>query len=279
MTTSRKNIFFTRYGPWAVVTGASSGIGRAIAVELAAAGLNLTLVARNATELARLAAEVTARHGVLTDTVVADLSEPAGVEVVRAATAARDVGFMVAAAGFGTAGAFLDADETEECAMLEVNCRAVLALSLHFGRRFAERGRGGMVLFGSLVAYQGVPRAAHYAATKAYVQSLAEALHVELAPRGVDVLAVAPGPVRSGFAARSRMRLGAADTPEVVARATLAALGRSMSVVPGLVGKLLTYSLMTAPRALRVRIMAKIMGGMTSHLGRGESAAKHPARA
>jgi short-subunit dehydrogenase len=75
------------------------------------------------------------------------------------------------------------------------------------------------------------------------------------------------------------MRLGAADTPEVVARATLAALGRSMSVVPGLVGKLLTYSLMTAPRALRVRIMAKIMGGMTSHLGRGESAAKHPARA
>jgi short-subunit dehydrogenase len=279
MTTSQNILLFRRYGPWAVVTGASSGIGRAIAVELAAAGLNLIVVARSAAELARLAAEVSSRHGVRVETVAADLSGSQGIEAVRAAASGQEVGLLIAAAGFGTAGSFLDANEAEECAMLDVNCRAVLALSLHFGRRFAERGRGGMVLFGSLVAFQGVPRAAHYAATKAYVQSLAEALHVELAPRGVDVLAVAPGPVRSGFEARSQMRLSMADNPEAVASATLAALGRSMGVVPGPVGKLLTYSLRTAPRALRVRIMAKIMGGMTAHLGQGNGAAKQTNRA
>src|SRR3712207_9159147 len=90
--------------------------------------------------------------------------------------------------------------------MLDVNCRAPLEMSLSFGRRFAERERGGVVLMSSLVGFQGTPNAAHYAATKAYVQTLAEALHAELAPLGVDVLASAPGPTDSGFAARSEER-------------------------------------------------------------------------
>jgi len=139
-------------------------------------------------------------------------------------------------------------------------------LSLHFGRRFAQRGRGGLILFGSLVGYQGAPRAGHYAATKAYVQTLAEALHVELAPKGVAVLSSAPGPVRPGFASRARMHMGAAETPEIVAQATLNALGMRMTATPGILSKILTGSLMVAPRSLRVRIMGRIMGGMTKHL-------------
>jgi len=258
--------FQQRYGPWAVVTGASSGIGRAIAEALAASGLSLVLVARDLGELDRLATALGGADRAPCRVLAADLASAEGVAALEAATADLDVGLFVGAAGFGTAGAFLDANPADELAMLYVNCRAVLALSLHFGRRLAQRGRGGMVLFGSLVGFQGTPRAAHYAATKAYVQSLGEGLHVELAARGVDVLVAAPGPVRTGFGARARMRMGAADKPEAVARATLAALGRKMTVTPGPISKLLTFALMTAPRGLRVRIMGKIMGGMTAHL-------------
>lgn len=247
-----------RYGPWAVVTGASSGIGQACARELAAAGLNLVLVARREAELTALATELGGERRV----IATDLATTAGLAQVEAATKDLDVGLLVAAAGFGASGDFLAGDPAAEVAMLDVNCRATLLHSLHFGRRFAARGRGGLVLFGSLVGFQGAPSAAHYAATKAYVQTLGEGLHVELASRGVDVLVAAPGPVHSGFGARARMKMGAADDATRVARVTLSALGHRMTVTPGPLGKFLTWSLMTAPRSLRTRIMGKIMGGM-----------------
>lgn len=201
MNLSRQKQFRSRYGQWAVVTGASFGIGRATAREIAAAGLGLVLVARREAELVNLAAELSANFSVQARIVTADLAQLAGLDAVEAAARELDVGLLVAAAGFGTAGSFLCADLANEMALLDVNCRAVLSLSHHFGRRFAQRGRGGLILFGSLVGFQGTPRAAHYAATKAYVQTLAEALHIELAGRGVDVLVSAPGPVRSGFEA------------------------------------------------------------------------------
>ena len=265
MNRKKNEKFLTQYGKWAVVTGASSGIGLAIADELAAKGLNLVLVARRQLELEQIAKNLSARHGVETRVLAADLATTPALTRIESETKDLDVGLLVAAAGFGTAGDFLDANPEDELAMLDVNCRAVMLLSLLFGRRLAKRGRGGMILFGSLVGFQGTPRAAHYAATKAYVQSLAEALHVELAPKGVDVLACAPGPVHSGFAARADMKMGAAEKPETVARATLAALGHKLTITPGALSKFLTWSLMTAPRGLRVRLMGRIMGGMTRH--------------
>lgn len=266
MNRQKTDKFQTRYGKWVVITGASSGIGRAMATELAAKGIQLVLLARRKAELESLSKELENRYGVQTRVVVADLAEVSGVQSVETTTIDLDVGLLVAAAGFGTAGNFLDAKLEDELAMLDVNCRAVMQLSLHFGKRFAKRGRGGLILFGSLVGYQGTPRAAHYAATKAYVQTFAEALHVELAPKGVDVLSSAPGPVNTGFGARADMKMGAAEKPETIARATLDALGKKMTVTPGALSKFLTWSLMTAPRGLRVRIMGQIMGGMTKHI-------------
>ena len=272
MNTHQALQFKNHFGPWAIVTGATSGIGLACARELASFGLNLVLVARREPELISLAAELGA-PGVETRVVAADLGTPAGLAQVESATAGLDVGLLVAAAGFGTSGSFLAGSLADELAMLDLNCRAGLQQSLHFGRRFATRGRGGLILFGSLVGFQGAPMAAHYAATKAYVQTLGEALHVEFAPLGVEVLVAAPGPVHSGFGARARMKMGAADSPTVVARATLAALGHRMTVTPGPLGKFLTWSLMTAPRSLRTRMMGKIMGGMArGSVGPGSTA-------
>lgn len=263
MTSEQRSRWQHRYGRWAVVTGASDGIGRAFAVELAAAGLDLVLVARRKSRLDELATELAERHGVAAKVVAVDLGEPRGIDALVDDTRALDVGLVVEAAGFGTSGPFIERPIAEELAMIDVNCRAVAALSHHFGERFARQRRGGIVLMSSLLAFQGVPRAAVYAATKAWVQTFAEGLRRELAPLDVDVIASAPGPIHSGFAARARMHMAMGQTPETVAAATLAALGRRATVRPGWLSKLLEASLALLPRRGRVRAMEQVMRGMT----------------
>ncbi|MEL7368500.1 MAG: SDR family NAD(P)-dependent oxidoreductase [Myxococcota bacterium] len=254
-----------RYGPWAVITGASDGIGRQIAEQLADAGLNLVLVARREAILGEMANAIRTRSGVEVTLLAADLSQRASVQHVLDATAALDVGLLVAAAGFGTSGDLIDGDLEQELNMVDVNCRALLHMVHAFGRRLRDRGRGGIILMSSLVGFQGVPRAANYAGTKAYVQSLAEGLSHELGPLGVDVIASAPGPVHSGFAARANMRMSSALTPKVVARETLARLGHARVVRPGFMTKFLLLSLSLLPRWMRVRIVGQVMYGMTKH--------------
>ena len=284
VTNSRESRLRTSYGPWAVVTGASDGIGREIAIELAESGLNVVLVARRRERLERLAGQLGRGREVETRVIAADLGKTAGVESVVRGTRDLEVGLLAAAAGFGTSGPFVAGSLADELAMLDVNCRAVVALTHELGRRFAEQGRGGIVLMSSIVAFQGVPRAAHYAATKAYVQTLAEGLRLELAARGVDVLASAPGPVASGFAERADMRMTQALDPSRVARATLDALGRGATARPGWLSKLLGYSLAALPRAGRTRVMAAVMRGMTEHQegpagDRGDAASRPAAEA
>lgn len=253
-----------QYGPWALITGASDGIGKALADQIAAAGVNVALVARNEVKLRALAAELEDRHGVETAVLAADLTDPDAVAFVETATERLDIGLVVLAAGFGTTGTFLETSPAEEMALIAVNIAAVTRLSHTFAGRLAARGKGGIVLFGSIVGWQGVPGQANYAASKAYVQSLAEGLHDELAPRGVDVLAVAPGPVASGFGARAGLAMTGATSSDVVATATVKALGRRRTVVPGARGKFLTSALRPLPRRLRSLILGRVIAGMRS---------------
>jgi len=191
---------------------------------------------------------------------------------IRFIRTSLDVGTFVAAAGFGTSGSFIRNEISTELEMIDLNCRAMVALAHCFSRRFADRKRGAIVLMSSLLAFQGVPRASNYAATKAFVQTFAEGLRIELRPCGVDVIASAPGPVRSGFEARANMRLGQAADPSVVASQTLAALGRKATVRPGGLTKLLEAALNPLPRSGRVRIMQAVMGGITRHQNDGTEA-------
>jgi hypothetical protein len=252
----------TTYGPWAVVTGASDGIGRAFARALGKEGFKLVLVARRLAALESLATELAETEVRVID---ADLGTREGLARVEEQTRSLDVGLLVASAGFGTSGNFLDNPLEAELSMIDVNCRAVASMTHHFGKRLVARGRGGVVLFSSLVAFQGVRRAANYAATKAWVQSFAEGLALELAPHHVDVLACAPGPVKTGFDARADMKMGMTDTPETVASVSLAALEGGGTVRPGFLSKLLEYSLALLPRWGRVRVLSMVMGGMTKH--------------
>ena len=251
-----------RHGPWAVVTGASDGIGRALARGCAARGLNLVLVARRKERLEDEAATLMKTFGIQCLVIVLDLGHPSASQALLDTTADLDVGLLVAAAGYGTSGAMIENAIDAEADMLSVNCGSTLVLSHGFGKRMAARGRGGMVLFSSILAFQGVALAANYAATKAYVQTLAEGLNAEFSPRGVSVLACAPGPVRTGFAKRAGLSVGMALAPEVVAEAVLRAVGGGGTHRPGWLSRILTLSMVGQTRTMRSFILGRVMRSM-----------------
>ncbi len=255
-----------RYGPYALVTGASEGIGACFAEELAKSGINVVLVARREDRLHELARKLEATYGVLCPVIKADLANPGDVEEICQITDQLDLGLAVCNAGFGTAGNFLDNHQATEMNMLSVNCAAVTRMAHHMGNRFKAKGSGGLILLSSIVATQGVARSAHYAATKAYIQTLGEGLQQEWRGSGVDLLIVAPGPVDTGFAARSHMQMGKTAGADVVARQSLQALGRQNIIHPGWMAKSMMLALSTAPRWMRVKIMGAIMGSMTRQL-------------
>lgn len=260
----RQKTSIKKYGQWAIITGASDGIGKAFAVELAARGFSLVLVARRHELLEQLGKELSGKHGIECKAISLDLSLPTATESLAAQTATLDVGLLVAAAGFGTSGPFVNVPLVDELSMIDVNCRVVVEQTHVFANRFKTRGRGGIILFSSLVGFQGVPRAANYAATKAFIQTLVEGLRYELRPEGIDILSVAPGPINSGFGARANMKMGNGGTPEIVAKESLKALGNKTTVRPGFLSKFLEFSL-TLPRPMRTWIMARVMAGMTKH--------------
>jgi hypothetical protein len=186
-----------QFGPWAVVTGASSGIGREFTDQLAAAGINVVLVARRLAMLRDLGAELNRRYGIDYRAVAVDLSDPGALAPIAEATADIDVGLLVSNAGAALPGPFLESDLQAQRAILRLNTAAHLALTHHFGERLVRRGRGGIVLVSALGAVHGVPYMAHTAATKAYVATLGAGLHVELAKHGVHVTVLLPGPTRT----------------------------------------------------------------------------------
>jgi short-subunit dehydrogenase len=222
-----------RYGPWAVITGAASGIGPDVAERLAANGLDLVLVAPPEAEARALADGLTSRHGVATRVLPLDVARPDAADALHAATADLDVGLAVLNASLVHGGPFLEGDPARDAEMLALNCGAVAATSRVFGRRFVARKGGALVLAGSILAFAAAPRAAVYAATKAFVQSLAESLDAELGPHGVDVLALAPGPHVAGVDDPAGVLRGGAMSPAEVADAAVRALGRRGTVFPG----------------------------------------------
>ncbi|MFC4111940.1 SDR family NAD(P)-dependent oxidoreductase [Nonomuraea zeae] len=183
------------YGPWAVITGASSGIGRAFAEHLAAAGLDLVLAARSTDRLASLGAELHREHGIAYRVVSVDLGTPGSAAALIEATADVDVGLLISNAGTGRPGRLIDQPLADLHRRFTLNAVTHLELVHAFGGRFAARGRGGIVLVSALGAGAGVPYMAHDGGAKAYVQSLGAALHHELAGTGVDVTVLVPGNV------------------------------------------------------------------------------------
>lgn len=186
---------------WAVVTGASSGLGVSLATALAAKSIDLVLVARREAPMQALATELRQKHGVNVIVDVADLGEPDAAAALQARLDAQgiDPDILINNAAFGLSSAFVDHDAAQLRAMLQLDVMAMTELSYHFGKRMAARGRGHMLLVASVAALQPTPMLAAYGAAKAYVLSLGESLNVELAPK-VGVTVLLPGLMNTGFA-------------------------------------------------------------------------------
>ena len=183
-----------KFGPWALVTGASSGIGKEFARQLAAHGINVILAARRLGTLESIGREIRQRFGVEYRVVEVDFTQSDPLGVIENATRDLDVGLVVSNAGDAAPGEFLAASRDQMRAIARINVLAHLDLAHHFGGRLAARKRGGLLLVGALGASDGVPFMAHTGATKAYVHSLGQALHVELVKKGVSVTVLMPGP-------------------------------------------------------------------------------------
>jgi len=251
--------FLAKYGPWALVGGACQGIGRALADALAARGLRLLLVDVQGDLLPAVAQELRARFGVEANGVRLDLGERAAGERLRALAAEHEIGLAVACAAIGGVGPFLSEPLEAHRARLAVNCGGALSIAHALAGPMAERGRGGLILVYSMAGMQGTGWVASSSATKAFDLALAEGLWFELAPRGVDVLALVPGNTDTPGLRSSRPRKGQAAwmKPEDVAREALEALGREPVHVCGEANRKVMEALGRLPRAERLRIMGE----------------------
>ena len=249
----------------ALVTGASAGLGVHFAEALAARGHDLILTARRIERLDTLAADMRARHGVAVAVIAADLADPAGPEALVAEIAQRGlaVNWLINNAGFGVNGAVAEADPAALVAMIDVNCRAPVALARAVLPGMIQMRSGGILNVASTASFQPGPWMAVYYASKAFMLSFSEALHEEVREHGVHVAAICPGPTRTEFfevAGKSDAMLARmAGPPEAVVRDGLTALFANRAVrVSGLLNRVMALTPRLGPRWLVRRVAGKI---------------------
>ena len=257
--------FVVRYGSWAVVAGASEGLGAAWAEALAARGLNLVLFARRPEVLDATAAAIRARHRVEVRTQAFDLAGSGFGPALERLAGALEVGFGVFNAAHAPRGPFLDLSLEDQLRSVDVNCRGPLTMAHVLGRRMAARGRGGLVFMSSLSAFHGSPFIATYGATKAFNLVLGESLWFELQTRGVDVLACAAGATRTpGFLQASPHGEPGTIEPAQVVEEALGKLGRAGVMIPGRFNRFASFLMRRVfPRGTAVGILGNRTRNLT----------------
>lgn len=244
---------------WTLITGATGGLGREFAFQLALKGENLVLVGRNEETLAQMARKLKNDYYVETRTIVKDLSAPNAVEelVAEVKAAGIEVETLVNNAGFGYDAAFIESDLARQSALLQVNCLALMQLCYEFAIPMVERGHGNILNVASIAGFMPGPYMATYYASKAFVQSFSNALHVELEHTGVHVTTLCPGPVNTAFwnnAEAGTIGLAKAEMcvePPYVVKDALVALGKNrMMCVPGILAKITVFGSRVLPREM-----------------------------
>jgi short-subunit dehydrogenase len=256
--------FASKYGPWAVVAGASEGLGAAFATALAARGLNLLLLARRAEHLQAVAKTLRATANVEVRTEVLDMARGDLAAALDALTSDLDIGLGVYNAAYAPVGAFTTRSASDLQQVVDVNVRGPLLFAHALATKMTTRGGGGIVLMSSLAGNQGAPRIATYAASKAFNTVLGEGLWHELRPQGVDVVVCSAGAIRTpGYAnSTAKEAPGTLDAARV-ANETLDALGQGPLAVPGAVNRLARFVL---GRLLSRRAAISIFANSTKDL-------------
>jgi short-subunit dehydrogenase len=253
-----------RYGSWALVAGASEGIGESWCRRLAERGLNVVLVARREAPLRATAAELESRFGVQTLVLPLDLASPDLIDRVAEATASLDIGLLVYNAAHADVSEYASQSIESKLLTIDVNCRGLVLLTSYVAERLIARGRGAMVLMSSMSGWQGSAMMGTYAASKAFITVLGESLWSELRPLGVDVHVCVAGATRTpSYNAQTpieKQRMTFPMEPDAVVDEMLQRLGGGPTVIVGrmnrvvhvLLGKLL-------PRTAAVRFFSRTM--------------------
>ncbi len=250
-------------GEWAVITGASGGLGRGFAERLASDGLDLILVARSVGVLEELATELRSRHHVQVDVLPCDLSDAEARAALVADLAERDIEVLVNNAGFGTVGDFVGADPARVTEEVTLNVLALTELTRAVTPGMVARGRGAVVNVASTAAFQALPGMGVYAATKTYVLSFSQALWAELRPAGVTVLALCPGPTETRFfsyAGDDGMLSRRRTVDDVIDTCFDALAAGKPYVIDGLYNNLLALVSYVAPTRIRIPVAARMLG-------------------
>lgn len=252
-------------GKWALVTGASAGIGLEIARQLAAAGTNLVLTARRTDRLEHLAAELSSKHSVRVEVFAADLAESGAPATIHAFTTGRclEIELLVNNAGFGAFGYIHEIDPARLSEMIQVNCTSVAALTQLYARGMIARRHGDILIVSSVAAFQPVPFNSAYAATKAFDLLFSEGIAEELRPFGVNVCALCPGSTTTEFQSVARQpdrTFRSPETAEKVARVGLEGMAQGKTyVISGSKNWLMVQAERLSPRRFTASMAAKVM--------------------
>ena len=254
--------FVTKYGPYALVTGASSGIGAQFAKDLAKLGFNLVLVARRKDILDSLANQFMAENRIAVRVIDLDLADPHSIPDLIDQTDDLDIGLLINNAGFALTGSFLDHDIKDEAALFQVNNIVPVLLTHAFGKKMQDRGKGGIINVASAVAFLPMPFWTSYAASKSCLLSFSVGLHGELKSKGVDVLALCPGATDTGFAKRAGISFSGMKA-ETVVETAMSALGRKSVAVVGAGNWLVTSIVKFLPLSWAASMGKIAVKGMT----------------
>ena len=260
--------FLERYGNWAIVAGASEGLGAEYANELARRGLNLILIARREELLQTLAKQLSEKYKIRAKPLVLDLSLPDAAEQVIERTMDFDIGLLVYNAAYSAVGPLLDHTMDEHMLELHTNIHTLYKLVYLLGQHLLQRGRGAIVLMSSLSAFQGSAYISTYAATKAFNIVLAESLWEEWRSRGVDVLVCIAGAVKTpNYVASQPLKTGGLGdmtlTPKEVVSEALDALGKQPYVIPGRMNRLASFVMRyLLPRKIAIKVMGRTLREM-----------------
>jgi short-subunit dehydrogenase len=251
-------------GKWALVTGASAGIGVALATQLASEGTHLVLTARRRDRLDALAQKLQQSHGIRTEVFTADLARPEAPQQIYEFTRTKrlEIDLLINNAGFGQYGELTTVEPQRLLDMVQLNCLAVVHLTRLYLADMVARKRGDVLILASVASFQAVPYISTYAATKAFDLLFAEGLAEEMKPHGIGVCALCPGSTESEFhsvAGQERFSSNTQETAEKVARVGLQALAEGKSyVISGLGNYLGAQSQRLVPRRMVTRIAAKM---------------------
>ena len=235
------------FGNWALVTGASSGIGEEFSRQIAASGMNVVLIARRRDKLDTLAIELSADHGVETIIIEQDLSKDNAVENITQKTRGFDIGLIISNAGDGAMGGFLKREASQFEQAIKLNLLTPVKLAHHFLQKmYASKQKGGLLLVSSAIAVGGAPYISDYSATKAYQLNMGQALHHELLSAGINVTVLMPGPTRTEAYQRDDIDFNKLPIPpmsvkRVVSTALKGITKNKPVVIPGVMNNIMDF--------------------------------------